>query len=46
MREAVRALARRLGWSYLAHRTDSAPETALVALYANLGGVPATMRGA
>ncbi len=44
--DALRALARRLGWSYLAHRTDKRPETALVALYANLGGVPVTMRGA
>ena len=33
------ALARRLGWSYLAHRTDKRPETALVALYADLGGI-------
>jgi uncharacterized protein (DUF58 family) len=44
--EALRALARRMSWSYLAHRTDKRPETALVALYANLGGVPVTMRGA
>lgn len=36
--EAVSALAQRLGWSYLAHRTDKRPETALVALYAALGG--------
>lgn len=44
--EALRTSARRLGWSYLAHRTDKRPETALVALYADLGGVPVTMRGA
>ncbi len=44
--EAVRALARRMGWSQLVHRTDKRPETALVALYANLGGIAATMRGA
>lgn len=44
--EAVRTLAQRLGWSYLAHRTDRRPETALVALYANLGGMRARMRGA
>jgi uncharacterized protein (DUF58 family) len=36
--EAIRALARRLGWSYLAHRTDKRPELALVALYADIGG--------
>lgn len=36
--EALSALARRLGWSYLAHRTDKSPQTALVALYANIGG--------
>ncbi len=27
-----------LGWSYLAHRTDKAPQTALVALYAEMSG--------
>jgi len=36
--EAVLQMARRLGWSYLAHRTDRRPEIALVALYADLGG--------
>ena len=36
--EAVAALARRLGWSCLTHRTDRRPETALVALFADLGG--------
>jgi len=36
--EAVRGLARRLGWNYLAHRTDKRPETALIALYADIGG--------
>jgi uncharacterized protein (DUF58 family) len=36
--EAVLAMARRLGWSYLTHRTDRRPEIALVALYADLGG--------
>ena len=34
--EAVAHLARRLGWNYLAHRTDRSPQTALVALYADL----------
>jgi uncharacterized protein (DUF58 family) len=43
--ESVSALARRLGWSWLAHRTDHRPETALVALYATLGGVPANNIG-
>jgi len=36
--EAVSAAARRLGWSYLAHRTDHRPEIALIALYAHLDG--------
>lgn len=36
--EAVADLARRLGWSCLAHRTDRRPETALIALYVDLGG--------
>ena len=36
--ETVGALARRLGWSYIAHRTDKRPETALIALYANMSG--------
>jgi uncharacterized protein (DUF58 family) len=36
--EAVAALARRLGWTYLAHRTDHSPQLALVALYMNLSG--------
>jgi uncharacterized protein (DUF58 family) len=35
--EAVRLLARRLGWSFLAHRTDARPETALIALHAQIG---------
>jgi len=36
--EAVALLARKLGWNYLAHRTDRSPQTAMVALYADLGG--------
>jgi uncharacterized protein (DUF58 family) len=44
--ETLIALSRRLGWSYLAHRTDKRPETALVALYADLGGEQARMRTA
>src|SRR5947199_127210 len=35
--EAMRALARRFGWSFLAHRTDARPETALIALHAQIG---------
>jgi uncharacterized protein (DUF58 family) len=44
--ETLTALARRLGWSILAHRTDKRPETALVALYSDLGGAQARMRSA
>lgn len=44
--EAVSAKARRLGFSYLAHRTDSRPQTALAALYANVGGVRADRNAA
>jgi uncharacterized protein (DUF58 family) len=44
--ETLAALATRLGWSYLAHRTDKRAETALVALYADLGGEQARMRTA
>ena len=36
--EAVAIMARKLGWNYLAHRTDRSPQTALVALYSDLGG--------
>jgi uncharacterized protein (DUF58 family) len=36
--ETLGALARRLGWSYIAHRTDKRPETALIALYADMSG--------
>ena len=32
-RESLAALARRAGWTFLAHRTDRRPETALLALY-------------
>ena len=42
--ETLRDLSRRLGWSYLAHRTDKRPEMALVALFALLGGAEAKMR--
>jgi uncharacterized protein (DUF58 family) len=36
--ETVALLAGKLGWSYLAHRTDRPPQTALVALYAEMSG--------
>ena len=36
--EALRDIARGLGWTMLAHRTDHAPETALLALYLTLAG--------
>ena len=36
--ETLGALARRLGWSYIAHRTDRPPQTALIALYADMSG--------
>ncbi len=39
--EAVGQLARRLGWSFLRHRTDRPPQTALIALYGAIGGVRA-----
>ncbi len=36
--EAVATLARRFGWTYLAHRTDKNPDLAIIALYAAIGG--------
>ncbi|MGH6814839.1 MAG: DUF58 domain-containing protein [Hyphomicrobiaceae bacterium] len=39
--EAVKELARRLGWVFLRHRTDRSPGTALIALYGALGGARA-----
>jgi uncharacterized protein (DUF58 family) len=36
--EALGELARRLNWSFTRHRTDRSPQTALIALYAALGG--------
>ncbi|HEY5338850.1 MAG TPA: DUF58 domain-containing protein [Rhizomicrobium sp.] len=42
--ETLRDLSRRLGWNYLAHRTDKRPETALIALFADLGGAEVKMR--
>ncbi|MCW5732078.1 MAG: DUF58 domain-containing protein [Alphaproteobacteria bacterium] len=37
-RRALAAICRRTGWSYLSHRTDRPPQTALLALYAALSG--------
>jgi uncharacterized protein (DUF58 family) len=36
--DTVAAIARKLGWRYLAHRTDRSPQTALIALYADMSG--------
>ena len=36
--QTVGMLARSLGWSYIAHRTDKPPQTALIALYADMSG--------
>jgi uncharacterized protein (DUF58 family) len=36
--EAVAALARRLGWTCLVHRTDKRPETALISLFIDIAG--------
>ena len=35
--DGVRLLARRFAWSFLLHRTDAQPETALIALHAQIG---------
>jgi uncharacterized protein (DUF58 family) len=43
--ESVSAMARRLGWTYLRHRTDQRPEMALIALYATLAGPRARLHG-
>ena len=40
--EALAMLAGKLGWSYLAHRTDRPPQTALIALYAEMSGASRT----
>jgi len=39
--EAVSQFARRLGWTFLRHRTDRVPGTALIALYGAIGGTRA-----
>lgn len=38
-REGLRRIARSLGWTYTSHRTDKPPQTALLALYANLSSL-------
>jgi len=37
-RDAVRALARRIGWSFAIHRTDQPPASLLLALHGLIGG--------
>lgn len=39
-REALRAAARRFGWTFTTHRTDRPPQTAVLALHAALSGAP------
>lgn len=39
--EAIGQAARRLGWSFLRHRTDRSPQTALIALFGAIGGARA-----
>ncbi|HEY1631672.1 MAG TPA: DUF58 domain-containing protein [Rhizomicrobium sp.] len=41
--ETLSALARKLGWHYMMHRTDKSPQLALVALYMDMGGAPERM---
>jgi uncharacterized protein (DUF58 family) len=36
--EAIAAAAARLGWTATVHRTDHAPQSALISLYAAIGG--------
>ncbi len=35
-RDGLAAIARAVGWDYVAHRTDRPPESALLAIYARL----------
>lgn len=37
LRDSLKTLARRADWSFIAHRTDRPPQTALLALYSALG---------
>ena len=43
-REALTAITRRAGWTFLRHRTDRPPEMALLALYLVLSGEPGWRR--
>ncbi len=38
-RETLTGIAKRLGWTFIAHRTDRPPQTALLALYAALSNL-------
>lgn len=38
-KEGLRQIARRLGWTYMCHRTDKPPQTALLALFTTLSGM-------
>lgn len=38
-REAVREIARRMGWTFTIHRTDASPLALMLALHASIGGV-------
>lgn len=40
-RDALRALAQKNGWTFIAHRTDAPPQTALLALFAALADMRA-----
>ena len=42
--EAVCAIARKMSWSYVAHRTDKRPQIALIALYTDIGGMRGNLR--
>ncbi|MBV9331149.1 MAG: DUF58 domain-containing protein [Alphaproteobacteria bacterium] len=42
--DTVRTLAQQSDWFYLSHRTDQSPQTALVALYAQMSGEMAARR--
>lgn len=42
--EAVRAMAHKLAWSHIVHRTDRRPEIALIALYTEVGGTQVRLR--
>ncbi|MDX1402813.1 MAG: DUF58 domain-containing protein, partial [Kiloniellales bacterium] len=37
-RDGLNTISRRLGWSFITHRSDHSPETALLSLYMTLAG--------